>query len=206
VDADLPTFEEDSRVARERSRRKLALSALLLLALSSGCAAPATAPIALATSAAATAAPTEAAATATACSPLAEGVPCADANSAVAAHVIRIVDGDTLHVELDGRDETIRLYGIDAPEVGQPCAAEATARLRALAGGEVLLRPDARDRDRHRRLLRYVYAHSGPSIDAALVREGLAHAWRTDGALRFEIIAMEDAARAARRGCLWRPM
>jgi len=116
------------------------------------------------------------------------------------------VDGDTLHVDLNGRDETVRLYGIDAPEVGQPCAADATARLRAMAGSDVLLRADARDRDRYGRLLRYVYASSRSSIDAALVREGLAHAWRADGALRPAIIALEDAARASGRGCLWKSM
>lgn len=30
--------------------------------------------------------------------------------------VIRVVDGDTLHVRIDGRDETVRLIGINTPE------------------------------------------------------------------------------------------
>jgi micrococcal nuclease len=119
------------------------------------------------------------------------------------ATVIRIVDGDTIHVLLNGTDETIRFYGIDTTEVGQPCSAEATTRTRQLVGQQVRLRPDARERDRYGRLLRYVYTPKGLSIDAEMVDEGLAHAWRADGALRVPIIALEDAAHARGIGCLW---
>ena len=131
---------------------------------------------------------------------------CADVSSMELAPVLRIVDGDTLHVEFEGRDESVRLYGIDAPEVGTPCAADATARLRELAGRTVRMRRDARDRDRYKRLLRYVYTPSGESIDATLVREGFARAWRGDGALEHAIGALESDARGSARGCLWRGM
>ncbi len=131
---------------------------------------------------------------------------CADVSSMELAPVLRIVDGDTLHVEFEGRDESVRLYGIDAPEVGTPCAADATERLRELAGSTVRMRRDARDRDRYKRLLRYVYTPSGESIDATLVREGLARAWRGDGALEHPIGILEADARDSARGCLWRGM
>jgi endonuclease YncB( thermonuclease family) len=36
-----------------------------------------------------------------------------------------------------------------------------------------------------------------------MVDDGLAHAWRPDGDLRFAIIALESRASADRRGCLW---
>jgi micrococcal nuclease len=137
--------------------------------------------------------------------PTADSVRCADPAAMQAARVIRIVDGDTLHADIGGRDETIRFYGINATEVGQPCSAEATARVRALAGTQVRLQPDARDRDRYGRLLRYVYTMDGRSIDAQLVAEGLAHAWTQDGALRFAIIALESRARDGHAGCLWPP-
>jgi endonuclease YncB( thermonuclease family) len=129
---------------------------------------------------------------------------CADVSTMDLAPVLRIVDGDTLHVEFEGHDERVRLYGIDAPEVGTPCATDATARLRELAGKAVRLRPDARDRDRYKRLLRYVYTRDGESVDATLVREGLARAWRGDGQLEQPIVALEMDARNARRGCLWK--
>ena len=33
--------------------------------------------------------------------------------------MLRIVDGDTMHVELDGKEEIVRFYGIDTTERGQ---------------------------------------------------------------------------------------
>jgi micrococcal nuclease len=129
---------------------------------------------------------------------------CADPSRMQPARVLRVVDGDTIHVEIDGRDETVRFYGIDTTERGEACFDEATERTAALAGDEVRLLPDARGRDRYGRLLRYVYSPAGLSIDAEMVAEGLAHAWRQDGALRAPIIVLEDDAKAARLGCLWR--
>jgi endonuclease YncB( thermonuclease family) len=97
----------------------------------------------------------------------------------------------------------VRFYGIDTPERGQPCFSEATARTTALVGREVVLVPDARLQDRNGRELRYVFGTDGRSIDATLIAEGLALAWRDDGVLRDRLVAIEDGARAAKRGCLW---
>ncbi|MHB8377181.1 MAG: thermonuclease family protein [Dehalococcoidia bacterium] len=129
---------------------------------------------------------------------------CADTSTMQAARVLRVVDGDTMHVDVAGKEEIVRFYGINATEVGRPCSAEATARTRDLAGAEVRLVRDARDRDRYGRLIRYVYTPQGLSIDAELVDEGLAYAWRADGALRDAVVAVEGAARVRRAGCLWR--
>jgi len=120
-----------------------------------------------------------------------------------AARVLRIVDGDTIHVDIDGKEEIIRFYGDNTTEHGQPCFDEATQRTRKLVGDDVRLLPDARNRDRYGRLLRYVYSPSGLNIEAEMVAEGLAHAWRSDGALRFAITALEDQAQQGRVGCLW---
>lgn len=129
---------------------------------------------------------------------------CADPSKMEDARVLRVVDGDTIHVELHGEDETIRFYGIDTTERGEACFSEATERTTELVGSEVRLLPDARNRDKYGRLLRYVYTPQGLSIDAEMVDEGLAHAWRSDGALRFAIIALENAAQSRHEGCLWR--
>jgi micrococcal nuclease len=133
----------------------------------------------------------------------AETVFCADPSTLESARVVRIVDGDTLRAMVDGVEEPVRFYGIDTTERGEACYREATQRTRELAGDDVLLRPDARNRDRSQRLLRYVYTTDGLSIDALLVAEGLAYAWRDDGALRVPLIALEDLARALGKGCLW---
>jgi endonuclease YncB( thermonuclease family) len=133
----------------------------------------------------------------------ADSVRCADPAGMQRATVTHIVDGDTLDVVIDGREERVRLFGADTAERGEDCFREATLRLEHLAGTEVLLAPDARDRDRYGRLLRYVYRPDGLSIDAQLIADGLATAWRDDGRLRFALIELEERARNDRRGCIW---
>lgn len=122
---------------------------------------------------------------------------------AVPVAVTNVVDGDTLDVRAAETTLRVRLYGVDTPERGDACYREATERLRALAGTQVLLVPDARTQDRYGRELRYVFTSDGQSIDAALVAEGLALAWREDGSRRTALIAAEEAARASKTGCLW---
>lgn len=119
------------------------------------------------------------------------------------AQVVHIVDGDTIDVELDGQTERVRYYGIDTPERGEACYDEASARNESLAGETVLLLPDARERDRFGRLLRYVFAEDSASIDAQLIAEGYAHAWTEDGAYRDQLIALEADTEASNVGCLW---
>jgi micrococcal nuclease len=119
------------------------------------------------------------------------------------APVIRIVDGDTFDVVLDGTDHRVRIFGVDTPERGEPCFNEATALLRTLASDGVFLQTDRRKVDRNGRLLRYVYREDGLSIDAVLIAAGVAHAWTDDGALRDALVAVEAEARSTRAGCLW---
>jgi micrococcal nuclease len=134
----------------------------------------------------------------------AQNVFCRDPAPLTEARVADVIDGDTLDVEIGGVRERVRLYGIDAPERGDRCFDEATARATALFSAEVRLMPGARDRDRYGRLLRYVYSPEGRSIDAQLIAEGLATAWTRDGELRFALIELEERARASDAGCLWR--
>ena len=119
------------------------------------------------------------------------------------ATVLEVIDGDTINVRMGGREERVRYYGVDTPERGERCFAEATGRNEALAGGRVLLLPDARERDDFGRLLRYVFTEDGVSLEARLIAEGLGVAWREDGAYRDELMALEAEVRAAGAGCLW---
>src|SRR5438876_10411040 len=73
--------------------------------------------------------------------------------------VTRVVDGDTVHVAVAGRDEKVRLIGIDTPEIGQCDAAKATVLARQLAQGrpvKLVGDPTQATRDRYGRLLAYV--------------------------------------------------
>ncbi len=99
------------------------------------------------------------------------------------AEVIAVIDGDTIIVMLDGREETVRYIGIDTPEPrreGKPeCGShEATEFNRTLVEGEIVrLVADTEDRDRYDRLLRYVYVGEGNDevfVNAALLQAGVA--------------------------------
>ena len=116
---------------------------------------------------------------------------------------MRVIDGDTIDVRVDVAEERVRYYGVDTPERGDACFSEATDRNEQLVGDTVLLLPDARERDRYGRLLRYVFDTQGRSIDGQLIAEGLAHAWTEDGAYRDQLIEVEALASAGDVGCLW---
>ena len=97
------------------------------------------------------------------------------------ATLIRVVDGDTLLVDLDGAEERVRLLGIDCPESvnpdpekNTPEGAEASAYTKSLLseGQTLYLEQDRTDRDAYDRLLRYVWLDQPTgSIDGSVIRE-----------------------------------
>jgi micrococcal nuclease len=127
------------------------------------------------------------------------------------ARVLRVVDGDTLHVLHKGRDVTIRLIGIDTPEVdwygGQAECYGATAGrflMRLLDGERVRLEFD-RDRiDPYDRTLAYVYLDDGRMVNELLVRRGYAEVTIYEPNDRYEpdLRAAEAKARQSGAG-LW---
>ena len=130
-----------------------------------------------------------------------------------AARVIRVVDGDTIRVSLEGTDEPVRLIGIDTPETHgagglRECfGAEATRRLADLLppGTRVRLVRDAEARDRYDRLLAYVYRMAdGLFVNLAMAREGYATTltYPPNVAHADELVAAVQSARDDRRG-LW---
>lgn len=135
------------------------------------------------------------------------------APSGLSGTVTRVVDGDTIHVDLGGTDATVRYIGIDTPESVKPgtpvqCFAErASARNAALVrGAAVRLRFDVERRDRYGRLLAYVYrADDGTFVNAALVRGGYARTLTIPPDVRYaaRFARLQRQAREARRG-LWR--
>lgn len=115
----------------------------------------------------------------------------------------RVIDGDTLDVLALSTSLRVRAFGFDAPESGERCAVAAAELLTALTADGVRLLADQRQQDRFDRELRYLFTPDRLSIDAAMVGAGVARAWTEDGALRDTLVAIEDDARSARRGCLW---
>jgi micrococcal nuclease len=128
------------------------------------------------------------------------------------ARVVRVVDGDTILVSVDGARERVRLIGVDTPETVKPNApvecfgkrASAESH-RLLDGRSVRLVADAEARDRYGRSLAYVYrAGDGLFVNAELVRGGYATVLSIAPNVRFSdrFAALAREAREAGRG-LW---
>ena len=108
----------------------------------------------------------------------------------------RVLDGDTF--KSDGT--RVRLWGIDAPEKGQPFADEARARLKELIEGKAV-RLEWKDKDQHAREVAIVYAGS-TNINLQMVKEGLAWHYAYFAPDAEDLAAAEKAARKKRKG-LW---
>jgi len=144
-------------------------------------------------------------------------VACAPSHAAATdgrATVVRVTDGDTIVVHIAGRDENVRILGIDTPETHKPDSPvecfgpEAAARLGALLpkGTVVRLVRDVEARDRYERLLAYVYRdEDGLFVDLAMVNDGFAGTLTISPnvAHREELDRAAADAKAAQRG-LWR--
>ncbi|HEX7006463.1 MAG TPA: thermonuclease family protein [Alphaproteobacteria bacterium] len=129
--------------------------------------------------------------------------------------VAEIIDGATLRLDDGG---VVRLVGIDAPEPPPgrssrgrwPHEAEARAALEAFAlGKRVILLQDGTREDRHGRRLAHVHVVGAGGeedlwLQGEMLKRGLArvHLAEDNRALAAEMLAIERAARAARRG-LW---
>ena len=123
--------------------------------------------------------------------------------------VSSIIDGDTLRLEVDGRDLRVRLIGIDTPEVFPELecfGTEATAALTALAppGSTLGYTYDRDPRDRFDRDLLYLFTADGTLINLELVAQGYARAVLFEPNDRYwnELRAAERAAQAGGLG-LW---
>ena len=132
------------------------------------------------------------------------------AGTLVAATVTRVVDGDTIHVDLDGVDTTIRLIGIDTPEREGPYTHEecfgreaSGYTERALAGREIQLEFDVERTDRYDRTLAYVWLDDH-LFDERIVADGFAVVATFPPNVKYvdRLLAAQRAARDGGRG-LW---
>jgi micrococcal nuclease len=139
--------------------------------------------------------------------PLPEGLP--------QALVVRVVDGDTLVVDLDGREERVRLIGINTPESVDPrrpvqCfGKEASVAAKALLDGQTVgLEDDTTQgsRDTNGRLLRYVWLRDGRMANLEQLTRGFAAEYTFDTPYRYRDVfrAAQRQARDAGVG-LWSP-
>lgn len=126
--------------------------------------------------------------------------------------VVKVVDGDTIHVRLGDRLEKVRYIGVNTPEVHhprlgeQPGGREAWAVNRRLVGERhVRLELDVQARDRYGRLLAYVWVGE-TMVNAELVARGYAQVMTLPPNVRYQqlFLRLQRDARQAGRG-LWGP-
>lgn len=123
---------------------------------------------------------------------------------------MEIVDGDTMVVTSGSRTETVRLIGIDTPEVahhgrpGECFGPEAAAHLASLTpvGSTVMLSIDRQSRDIYGRLLAHVGTAGIADVSLQLAVDGMADALAIEPNLASAdaVAAAVAEARGAGRG------
>lgn len=126
--------------------------------------------------------------------------------------VSRVVDGDTLWVQRDGKDVKLRLIGIDTPETRDPrkpvqCFGEAatTQAQTVLTGHQVMLETDQSQGvlDKYGRELVYVWV-DGKLFNQQMIEGGFAHEYTYSTPYRYQLQFKEAERVAANAGIgLW---
>jgi len=125
--------------------------------------------------------------------------------------VVKVVDGDTIHVRVGERLEKVRYIGVNTPEVHHPTRGEEAGGREAsevnrqlVAGRLVRLELDVQARDRYGRLLAYVWVGE-TMVNAELVSRGYAQVMTVPPNVRYQqlFLRLQRDAREAGRG-LWR--
>ena len=140
------------------------------------------------------------------------------------AVVTKIVDGDTIDINLSGDIERIRILGIDFPDVSSDrigkweemglskerivkCYKEGNDWMETMLNQEVILIADSGedDKDRYNRSLRYV-AWGNDDIGSLLIRQGYAVIYdptKPQCVICEDYKQLEEQVRIEKNGCLW---
>jgi len=143
----------------------------------------------------------------------------------VNASIEKIVDGDTLKVEINNKSYKVRLIGIDSPESVNPDVAKNTpegkkasnyVKTKLKIGQVVYLQSDKSDTDKYGRLLRYVWLKKpkdandpeeieSSMLNAIIIKAGYAKAVQYKPDIRNKDIFsnLEEAAKKEKKG-IWK--
>ncbi len=141
----------------------------------------------------------------------AEHLPKLKSSDAEAIYCVRVVDGDTIDVNIRGKKERVRLIGVDTPETKHPkkpvqrFGKEAYLFTKEIVEKkEVRLEFDQQRRDKYGRLLAYVYLMDGTFLNAEIIKQGYGFAYtRYPFKYLEEFRGYEREARENKRG-LWK--
>lgn len=125
--------------------------------------------------------------------------------------VVRVVDGDTFVINYNGKEERVRLIGVDTPESVHPNEEKNTAfgkkvsnfSKEKLTNKEVQIEFDVSQRDKYGRLLCYAYV-DGEMYNKLLLREGLAKVATYPPNVKYvdDFVSIQKEARENKKG-MW---
>ena len=127
--------------------------------------------------------------------------------------IIKVIDGDTLSVNINSQIQTVRLIGLDTPETVHPSkpvecfGKEASAKAREiLTNQRVKLEKDLTqgDYDKYGRLLAYVFLEDGINFNKFMIEEGYGYEYTYNFPYKYqsEFKFAEQKARELKKG-LW---
>lgn len=120
--------------------------------------------------------------------------------------VVRIVDGDTVVANVDGKDVSIRIIGINSPESTNRTECfgiEASNKAKEfLTGKWIQLERDESqsERDKYNRLLRYVWFDNGTDFGRRMIEEGFANEYTYNTPYNKQAQYKETQTAAKERG------
>lgn len=130
--------------------------------------------------------------------------------------VVRVVDGDTIIIDLNGEKTKVRLSNVDTPEsvAGEESGKENTPEGIVASdytkkllpdGSKVYLEYDNKTKDKYDRVLAYVYLEDGETmIQRLLLKDGMAKVFNDKQNKRYtdEFFKLQDEAKASKIG-IW---
>lgn len=125
-----------------------------------------------------------------------------DTADAFTGKCVGISDGDTIKVLHNGKEERVRLYGIDSPEKGQPYGTVARKFTGDTAFGKTVT-VQVKSKDRYGRTVGWVTLPSGRVLNIELLLAGLAWWYRAYSPNDRELEQAEAYARKNKLG-LWK--
>lgn len=116
------------------------------------------------------------------------------------AHVVTVLDGDSIEIEtVDGKKTQVRLLNIDAPEQEQPHSQKSTEMLASLVDGKEVW-VIQKGTDKYNRILAYIFP-VGTDTGFRMIEKGAAWAYRYYNPPKAYLSA-ENKAKSEKEG-LW---
>ena len=109
--------------------------------------------------------------------------------------VVRVIDGDTVKIKFNDKEENIRLIGIDTPETVHPskpvqCFGVEASNIakKILEGKQIKIEFDETQgqRDKYKRLLGYIFLADGTNFNKKMIKDGYAYEYTYNSSYKYQ--------------------